>query len=148
MTTDFHHIRPGDVLPPWTAPPGIEAWNRYAAVNDEFVPVHMDDEAGRRAGNPDGAFGMGNLRLSYLANLLRTWAGDEAEIGALDVEYRSRQQKHDLLTATGTVVGVDTVDGEGQVTLAVDVVTQDGRSTAPGTAVVRFPLDATREGDR
>lgn len=146
MTTSFHTIQPGDRLPPFVAPSGIGAWNRYAAVNDEFVPVHMDDDAGRRAGNATGAFGMGNLRLSYLANLLRDWAGDDAEIRELNVEYRSRHQKDDVLTATGTVVAVAVSGCEGLVTVAVDVLTQRGHSTAPGTAVVAFPIEGSVAG--
>jgi hypothetical protein len=141
MTTiDPRTIRPGERLPPYVAPAGLESWNRFAAVNDEFVAVHMDDEAGRRAGNEAGAFGMGNLRLSYLANLLRDWAGDDAEIRMLEVQYRSKQQKHDVLTATGTVVEVETVGNEVLVTVDLDVRTQDGRSTAPGSALVVLPL--------
>jgi hypothetical protein len=140
VTNDPSQIQPGDRLPPWTAPSGIEAWNRFAAVNDEFVPVHMDDEAGRRAGNDGGAFGMGNLRLSYVANLLRDWAGDTGDIRELHLEYRSRHQKHDVLTATGTVAAVSLVGDERHVTVAVDVIAQDGRSTAPGTALVAFPV--------
>jgi hypothetical protein len=136
----FVEITSGERLPPFVAPRGLEAWNRFAAVNDEFVAVHMDDDAGRRAGNEAGAFGMGNLRLSYIANMLRGWAGDDAQIRELRVEYRSRHQKDDVLTATGTVVTVEAADGEGLVTVDVDVVTEDGRSTAPGTAVVAFPL--------
>jgi hypothetical protein len=83
---------------------------------------------------------MGNLRLSYLANLLRDWAGDDAEIRMLEVQYRSKQQKHDVLTATGTVVEVETVGDEVLVTVDLDVRTQDGRSTAPGSALVVLPL--------
>jgi acyl dehydratase len=143
MPTDFQSITPGDRLPPYVAPSGLEAWNRFAAVNDEFVPVHMDDDAGRRSGNAGGAFAMGNLRLSYLANLLRDWAGEQAEIRAVNVEYRSRQQKDDVFTATGIVTSVFVDGDEGLVTLDVDVVAQDGRSTAPGTAVVAFPLSSS-----
>ena len=140
----FTEIAPGEQLPPFVAPRGLEAWNRFAAVNDEFVPVHMDDDAGRRAGNEAGAFGMGNLRLSYVANMLRGWAGDDAEIRELHVEYRTRHQKGHILTATGIVVAIESADGEGLVTLAIDVVTEDGRSTAPGTAVLAFPLASDR----
>lgn len=143
MATAFGRISPGDVLPPFVAPTGIEPWNRFAAVNDEFVGVHMDDDAGRRSGNPQGAFGMGNLRLSYLANLLRSWAGDDAQIREIRVEYRSRHQKDDVLHAIGTVVATSVQGGEGLVTVDVDVVTGDGRSTAPGSAVVAFPLEET-----
>ena len=51
----------------WTST--LEGWNRYAAVNDEFVDIHMSDEAARSAGLP-GAIGMGNLRIGYLDPLL------------------------------------------------------------------------------
>jgi hypothetical protein len=39
----------GDELPPFVRTTGFDNWNRYAAVNDEFVPIHMDDDAGRAA---------------------------------------------------------------------------------------------------
>ena len=58
----FDDVQPGDKLPAWSRRTSFAEWNRYAAVNEEFVPFHMDDEAGRRAGNEQGAFGMGNLR--------------------------------------------------------------------------------------
>ena len=58
----FEDVNVGDEMPPWSRKTGFMNWNRYAAVNDEFVPFHMDDEAGRAAKNEQGAFGMGNLR--------------------------------------------------------------------------------------
>ena len=72
-------IAAGDTVPAFTRHTGFETWNRYAAVNDEFVPIHMDDEAGRAAGYPT-AFGMGNLQWAYLHDLLRGWIGDDGRI--------------------------------------------------------------------
>ena len=66
-------------IPPFERIVGLHNWNRYAAVNDEFVDIHMDDDAGRDAGYP-GAFGMGNLQWSYLHNLIRAWVGDDGRI--------------------------------------------------------------------
>lgn len=130
----------GDVVPPFTRRTTIESWNRFAAVNDEFVPVHMDDEAGRRAGNAAGAFGMGNLRLSYLMNMLRAWTEDTGDIRSIEVRYRELNQRDDVLTATGVVRTVEVADGEAVVQLDVDVVNQHGASTAPGRAVVAFAV--------
>jgi hypothetical protein len=31
----------------------LEEWNGFAAVNDEFVPIHMDDTGGRAAGTSE-----------------------------------------------------------------------------------------------
>src|ERR1019366_2120745 len=73
----FDDVKVGDEMPTWSRTTNFMHWNRYAAVNDEFVPFHMDDDDGRKAGNQQGAFGMGNLRYAYLANALRDWIGDE-----------------------------------------------------------------------
>ncbi|ORV86205.1 MaoC/PaaZ C-terminal domain-containing protein [Mycolicibacterium iranicum] len=136
MTIDFNSIAIGDKLPEYVRTTGFAEWNRYAAVNDEFIPIHMDDDAGRAAGNEGGAFGMGNLRLAYLTNMLRAWIGDNGQICSLSVKYRSMNQKGDVLRAVGEVVGTEIVDGAALVHLKVDVVDQKGTSTTPGTATV------------
>jgi acyl dehydratase len=135
----FEDVEVGAELPPWSRKTDFMNWNRYAAVNDEFVPFHMDDEAGRRAGNKEGAFGMGNLRYAYLVNALRDWIGDEAEIREIGCQYRAINQKDDVLTVTGKVEAKETVDGERRLRLSINVVNQQGEATCPGHAVVAVP---------
>jgi len=144
MTTNlyFEDVSVGDQLPAWSRRTDFMSWNRFAAVNDEFVPFHMDDEAGRAALNEAGAFGMGNLRYAYLLNALRDWAGDEAEIREVGCEYRAINQKGDVLTVTGTVTDYRVEDGEHRVYLDVNVVNQDGAATCPGHAVLVVPSRA------
>jgi acyl dehydratase len=138
----FEDVAVGDELPAWSRQTDFMHWNRYAAVNDEFVPFHMDDEAGRRAGNQQGAFGMGNLRYAYLANALRDWIGDEAEIREIGCQYRAINQKNDVLTVVGKVEGKETESGEHRVRLSVNVLNQKGEPTCPGHAVVALPSRA------
>src|ERR1700759_831327 len=88
----------GDVLPPFTRTTDFANWNRYAAVNCEFVDIHMDDEAGRAAGYPS-AFGMGNLQWSYLHNLVRDWLGDDGAIVSLKGQFRAPNTKGMKVTA-------------------------------------------------
>jgi acyl dehydratase len=140
VNVHFEDVKVGDEMPAWSRRTDFTNWNRYAAVNDEFVPFHMDDEAGRAALNEQGAFGMGNLRYAYLINALRDWIGDEAEIREVGCEYRAINQKGDVLTVKGTVTEKVVVDDEHQVRLDLDVVNQDGASTCPGHAVVVLPL--------
>lgn len=135
----FEEVEVGDELPAWSRRTDFMSWNRYAAVNDEFVPFHMDDEAGRAALNEQGAFGMGNLRYAYLLNALRDWIGDEAEIREVGCEYRAINQKGDVLTVTGKVTDKRREEGENRVFLDVNVVNQDGAATCPGHAVVVLP---------
>ena len=135
----FEDVRIGDTIPAWSRKTDFMNWNRYAAVNDEFIPIHMDDEAGRAAANEKGAFGMGNLRFAYILNALREWAGDEAEIRELECQFRAINQKNDVLTVTGTVTDKRIEDGENRVYMKVDVVNQDGAPTCPGRAIVVLP---------
>lgn len=133
---DYESIQIGDQIPPFVRTTHFTEWNRYAAVNDEFIPIHMDDEAGRAAGNENGAFGMGNLRLAYLVNMLRAWIGDDGEIRSLTAKYRSMNQKGDELRCIGEVTGKEIVDGVALIHLDIDVVDQNGNSTTPGQATV------------
>ena len=135
----FEDVAVGDEMPGWSRTTDFMNWNRYAAVNDEFVPFHMDDEAGRRAKNEQGAFGMGNLRYAYIVNALRDWIGDEAEIREVGCQYRAINQKNDVLTVTGTVVEKSTEGGEYRVKLETNVVNQHGEATCPGHAVLILP---------
>jgi acyl dehydratase len=138
----FDDVNVGDELPKWSRTTDYMHWNRYAAVNDEFVPFHMDDEAGRRAGNEKGGFGMGNLRYAYLVNALRDWIGDEAEIREIGCQYRAINQKGDTLTVVGKVVEKGAVGGENQIRLETNVLNQNGEATCPGHAVVVLPSRA------
>lgn len=73
-TLFWDDVQVGHELPPFVRRTGFMEWNRFAAANEEFVMIHMDDEAGRAAMQP-AAFGMGNLRYSYLHNLVLDWIG-------------------------------------------------------------------------
>src|ERR1700761_921506 len=95
-------VTAGAELPPFVRTTDLANWNRYAAVNDEFVPIHMDDEAGRAAGYPT-AFGMGNLQWSYLHNLLRAWIGDDGRILTLKCQFRAANTKGMTVTGHGVV---------------------------------------------
>src|ERR1700744_3085096 len=95
----------GDELPPFTRATGFANWNRYAAVNDEFVPIHMDDGAGQAAGYPT-AFGMGNLQWAYLHNLVRAWLGARGSIVSLNCQFRAANTRGMRVTARGVVTSV------------------------------------------
>jgi acyl dehydratase len=127
--------RVGDTLPPFRRVTGFAIWNRYAAVNSEFAPIHMDDEAGREAGFPS-AIGMGNLQWAYLHNLLRDWLGDDGRITRVTCQFRAANTKGMTVTARGVVTAVhDSPDGR-IIDLDVWVEDDDGAKLAPGTATV------------
>ena len=110
-------------------------WNRYAAVNDEFVPIHMDDEAGRAAGLP-GAIGMGLLQVAYLHNLVRDWLDDRGRVLTFSCRFNSPNVRNQVVSANGRVTEVtDRADG---IEVVLEIWTADaaGKRLAPGTCTV------------
>lgn len=134
----FEDVDIGDSVPTFQRETDLMHWNRYAAVNDEFVYIHMDDDAGKAAGQ-GGAFGMGNLKWAYVLNSIRAWTGDESEIRELGMQFRAINHKHDALRTSGIVTEKKVDNGENIVVLEINVLNQKDESTAPGRAIVVLP---------
>jgi hypothetical protein len=125
----------GAEVPPFSRNTGPANWNRFAAVNDEFVAIHMDDEAGRKAG-ATGAFGMGNLQWAYMHNMLRDWAGESGRITAASCQFRGLNLKDQVVSARGRVACVRRDHGKVLVDLELWTEVQDGPTLAKGSATV------------
>jgi acyl dehydratase len=119
-------LTPGAELPPMVRQTGFAHWNRYAAVNDEFVPIHMDDAAGREAGFPT-AVGMGNLIWAYFHRLLRDGLGGAGRIEKISARYSQPNLRDSTITIRAKVA--------------------EAVATADGTRVV-FELSAQDDADR
>jgi acyl dehydratase len=138
INVSFDSVEVGQQLPEFTRKTDFDNWNRFAAVNDEFISIHMDDEMARAMGQP-GAIGMGNLRWTYLLNALRDWAGDEAEIVNMNVQFRGTNLKNDVLRTRAVVAEKKTENGRNLVVLDIDVVNQNDENTTPGHATIALP---------
>ena len=131
----FDDITPGDELPAFERTTDFAHWNRYAAVNDEFIDVHMSSAAAQAAGQPD-VFGMGNLRVAYSHNQLHDWLAGRGDIASYSCQFRALNFLGDHLTAHARVAGKEQVGGLQTVTLELGVTNQDGEETMPGTVEV------------
>jgi acyl dehydratase len=132
-------IEIGQSIPAYRRSTGFHAWNRYAAVNSEFVDIHMDDEAGRQAGYP-AAFGMGNLQWAWLHCMLRTWLeGSDGRIIAVSCRFRAPSLKDKTVSANGTIAAIRPGESETEVDLDVWTDDNDGTRLTAGTATVAFP---------
>jgi len=129
----FDDIVIGDVLPTFSRETDFSSWNRYAAVNDEFIDVHMSKEAARAAGQAD-VFGMGNLRVAYAHAMLHDWLGNRGDIAQFACQFRQLNFRGDVLSVHASVTGKARVDGHMLVDVALGVTNQNGEETMPGSA--------------
>lgn len=133
----FDEVRIGEELPALERTTEFAHWNRYAAVNDEFIDVHMERKAAQAAGQPD-VFGMGNLRIAYVHNALHTWLAGRGDIAEFGCQFRALNFLGDRLRTRAVVTGKEERGGLELATLEVDVRNQRDESTMPGTATVLF----------
>ena len=138
MTQATSELTVGAEIPVFQRATGLQNWNRYAAVNDEFVDIHMDDEAGRAAGFPT-AFGMGNLQWSYLHSMLRSWIGEGGRIVHVQCQFRSPNIRNQVVTAHGKITAIRDEGAETIVDLDVWTENDSGQPMAPGSATVAIP---------
>jgi acyl dehydratase len=131
-------LQPGHELPPFTRASGLATWNRFAAVNDEFVDIHMDDEAGRASGYA-GAFAMGDLHSAYLHNVLRAWLPPDGRIVTVACRFRDAGLRGETLTARGRIESVEVAEEDLVVELSVWTEAPGGRRLAIGHATVAIP---------
>ncbi|MCU1483023.1 MAG: MaoC domain protein dehydratase [Subtercola sp.] len=128
--------QPGGTFSAGLRSSGFAEWNRFAAVNDEFIPLHMGDEAGRVAGYP-GAIAMGRLQWSWAHNLLRAWLGTDGRIASVSMQFRRpllRDAMFDIRAHIDVVRLVDT--GDQILDLTIGLENESGEILAPGTATL------------
>ena len=128
-------IREGTALPAFERTTGFGHWNRYAAVNDEFIDVHMDRAAAQAAGQPD-VFGMGNLRIAYVHNALHEWLAGEGDIVEFGCQFRALNFLGDDLRTECVMRESERRGGDALLGFDVNVRNQRDESTMPGTASV------------
>ena len=114
---------------------GFAEWNRFAAVNDEFVPIHMDDDAGRAAGY-DRAIIMGRLQWSYVHRLLREHLPEGGRIVSVAMQFRGPTTRDAVFDVRARVIATREQAGELYADLEVWIEDEDGQVLVPGTAVV------------
>ncbi|MGB3734162.1 MAG: MaoC family dehydratase [Ilumatobacter sp.] len=134
------HVDVGFEIPEWTMDDvDPERMKTMAAILRDPYPVHWDRSSVADLGLGARVINQGPLNLSYITNMLLAWQGPTC-VRRLQVEFGRPVLDHDRVTAAGTVVSLETVDGERRAHCEVRLE-RDGTPVVTGTAVVA--LDTT-----
>ena len=112
-----------------------------AAILRDPYQVHWDRDATTAMGLAGKVINQGPLNLSYIANMLMAWQGEQS-VRRLTVSFGSPVLDGDQVTAHGTVTSIDVVGDEQHASCAV-WLERDGEQVVTGTAVVALsgPVD-------
>jgi acyl dehydratase len=109
----------GASLPPLLVDVTREQIRAYAEASGDDNPVHLDDDAAKRAGLP-GVIAHGMLTMALLGRAVTAWAGDPDRVRLFAVRFSGIVQPGDRLIAHGRVVGVDSIGRTAELELRVD----------------------------
>lgn len=98
---------------------------------------HLEGDMARAAGMP-GVYDVGNQRLSWLAQMVEYWMGDDGHIARHDVKIYRPNVEGDTSWCKGEVTAKEPGRESGTVTCAVWVENQYGETTARGTTDVEL----------
>ena len=139
MRRDFSEISVGDVVEEQRHHPTTVQLFRYSAVTWNSHRIHYDRPYAEKEGYPD-VLVHSHLHGAFLTKLCTDWMGDSGRLVRLSLRVRRFAVPGATLVCRGEVVDKTVVSGEGQVTLRVEEVRDDGEVCAPGEAVIAFPL--------
>jgi acyl dehydratase len=126
-------VKAGDELGPVEHVTDPEQMKLMAALLRDPNPIHFDVESVKSLGMGDRVVTQGPMTVSFVADLVTTWAGDAAALRSLQVRMLGNVFGGDTVVCSGTVTAVD--GDTGLISLDVQA-TVDGRPVVSGTATV------------
>jgi acyl dehydratase len=127
----------GDQLPEVELPMTATHIAAGAIATRDFMPVHHDRDYANAQGAPDIFMNILSTN-AYCTRYLTDWAGAEAIVKKLAIRLGVPVFPGTVLRFSGTVTGVEVVDGEEVVDLELTAATDLG-DHATGTARLTLP---------
>ena len=136
----YEDVVEGDEVKPLELEPiAYEQLVRYACASGDHNPIHLDNDAARKAGLKNGVIAHGMLSMGFLGRMMTDWIG-QGELRKLSVNFRGMVNLGDVLTCQGNVIRKFEKDREYCVECELFITNQKGERLTSGTAVASLPL--------
>jgi acyl dehydratase len=114
-------------LPPLTKPPITrEQLKLYAEASTDPNPIHLDDQAAKKAGLP-GVIAHGMITMAFMGEFLHAIRPGQVRILEISCRFRAMTFPGDVITVSGSLNGQN---------VTMETRNQKGELTATGSAVI------------
>ncbi len=135
----YEGIQEGDqVISLRKGPIAYEQLVKYACASNDHTPIHLDNEAAKKAGLKEGVIAHGMLSMGFLGQMMTDWIG-EGELKKLSVNFRGMVRLGDTLTCQGTVIKKYRENSESLVECELFITNQKGERLTSGIALATLP---------
>jgi len=134
----YDQVEVGTEIPTLTRQPTSRQLVKWAAFSGDISEIHYDKDYAVKQGLP-GVIIQGSLVLSFLAQMLTDWIGEDGILRELACSFRGMNYLGEAITCRGKVTGKSARNGEHCLECEIWAENAKGERTIPGTAVVVLP---------
>ena len=134
----YDQVEIGTEIPAVTKQPTSRQLVKWAAFSGDINEIHYDKDFAVKQGLP-GVIIQGSLILSFLAQMLTDWIGEDGILRELACSFRGMNTLGEPITCRGRVTRKFARNGEHCLECEIWAENAKGESTIPGTAVVVLP---------
>ena len=134
----YEDVEAGEEVTPVVKYPTTMQLVKFAAATGDYYQIHYDKDFAVAQGLP-GVIVHGWLGLSFLADMVAAWLGEQGRIIKLDGGYKGMNRVHEELFCYARVSRKYEAEGEGRLRLELWVENPAGEKTVTGSAVVALP---------
>ena len=127
-----------EITPLKKGPIRYEQIVKYACASGDHNPIHLDNEAAKKAGLKNGVIAHGMLSMGFLGQMMTDWIG-ESRLKKLSVNFRGMVCLGDELMCQGRAVKKFQKDNEFYIECDLFIINQKGEKLTTGTALVSIP---------
>ncbi|MBM2825991.1 MAG: Acyl dehydratase [Dehalococcoidia bacterium] len=136
--TYFEEVELGQEIGPLVKLPTREQVRDYVSLSEVRLGRFTSDAAAQGEGLR-GVIVPGNMSMSFLAQLLTDWVGQEGRLAKLEVNFRRMVEPGDRLECKAVVTDISVRDGRNLVVLDAYIENQRGERPIQGIAEVLLP---------
>ena len=134
----YEDIEVGSEIPALVKYPTTMQLVKFAGASGDYYQIHYDKDFAMANGLP-GVIAHGWLGLSFLAQMVTDWIGEEGILLQLSGSYRGMNNVHEDIICNGKVTKKYEEDGKNLVRVEFRAENPQGEKTVTGNAVVALP---------
>ena len=134
----YEEVELGQEIGPLVKEPSREQVRDYVDLSEVRLGRFTSDAAAQGEGLR-GVIVPGNMSMSFLAQLLTDWAGQQGRLTKLEVNFRRMVEPGDRLECKAVVTDLSAQDGRNLVILDAYIENQRGERPIQGVAEVELP---------
>lgn len=134
----YEDVKISDNIPTLIKHPTTRQLVKWAGVSGDYYEIHYDKDVAQKSGLP-GVIVHGKLAVSFLAQMITDWIGDDGNLKLISCSYRGALYPSEDAICMGKIANKYVEDKKHYVECEIWVENNRNQSVIRGKAIVVLP---------